>query len=75
MKSVWKVQDSSGVRKAGSPISCLSLHDISKSFPKVALPSQAAQVCPEVFTGLDRVELATETRISALIEKGCEDVL
>jgi hypothetical protein len=45
----------------------------SERFPKVALPSLATQVCPEVFTGLDRVELVTETCIiSVFIEKGCE---
>lgn len=76
VKSVWKVQDSSGVRRAGAPFSCLTCMTFSESFPKVALSSQATQECPAVFTGLDRVVLLTETHIvSVLIEKGGEDVL
>lgn len=48
----------------------------AESFPKVALPSQATQVCPAVSTGLDKDELVTETHIiSVLIKKGGEDVL
>lgn len=76
VKSVWKVPDGSEVRTAGSPVSSLSLHGILESFPKVALPSQAMQVGPAVFTGLDRDELVTETHIiSVPIKKGGEDVL